>query len=180
MVTADNFNTAQWYAIHTHAKQEARAALNLLDCGLEIFAPKFREPRYSQYTGTSYLIKPLFPGYIFARFVAAESLRTVTFTRGVHSVVSFGGKPTPVDEAILDAIRSRIAQDGLVRMSDELDPGDEVIVKVGPNESFNGIFERQLKGGDRVVILLSTVNYQARFEVDRDLVKKAQSANSRA
>ena len=178
-MTIQDTTTLQWYAIHTHSKQEDRASLNLLDCGLETFAPRFRELRNSQYSRTSYSIKPLFAGYIFARFDVCQSLVMVNFTRGVHSVISSGAKPIPVDEAILDAIRSRIGEDGLVRMHDELVTGDEVIVKVGPLEKLNGIFERHTAGGDRVVILLNAVNYQARFEVPRDSVTKAQAAKQR-
>lgn len=39
----------------------------------------------------------------------------VKYSKGVSSIVSFGGKPAPVDESLIEAIEVRI-KDGLVRL----------------------------------------------------------------
>jgi transcription antitermination factor NusG len=87
-----------WYAIHTHLNQENRTEANLKVWNVETFFPKIKEQRSNQFSGAlSSLTKPFFSRYIFARFDFKQSLQKGCFTRGVHSVVSFGGSPTPVE-----------------------------------------------------------------------------------
>ncbi len=162
-----------WYVIHTHPKQEDRADSNLRALGVQTFNPKVKERRYNEYTNASiYLSKPLFPRYIFAKFEINNLYHKVRFTGGVHSLISFGDSPTPIDVEIIAMIQSKVREDGFVTIEDNPKPGDEVIIKYGPLRNFAGIFEREMKGADRVRILLQTVSYQAHVEVEKDLVVK--------
>ena len=166
-------NLPCWYAINTKPGQEDRADSNLKAWQVETFNPRFRERRHNQYSGkVTHLIKPLFPQYIFARFNAYRMFNKVSYTRGVHAVVSFGGWPTPVDDEVIEMLRSRTAEDGLVRMEESLKPGDKVMVKGGAFKDLTGVFERGVSDIDRVSILLSCVSYQGRIIVDRDSVEK--------
>jgi len=109
-----------------HPKQEDRAEDNLKAWSVETFNPKLRERRYNQYTGTpTYVKKSLFPRYLFARFNASDLLHKVHFTRGIHSVVSFGNGPTSVDDKIIDIIQLRVGEDGFVKIGDKLKYGDK-------------------------------------------------------
>jgi len=117
----------------------------------------------------------LFPRYLFARF-ASEDLHKITFTRGVQTVVSFGNKPAPVDDAVISLIKSRIGKDGFVRFNDELSAGDRVKIIGGPFESLEGIFDRSLHGGERVELLLSTVALRGRLVIERDCIVKLDKA----
>jgi transcription elongation factor/antiterminator RfaH len=163
-----------WYAIHTHPKQEERAHCNLQAWGIESLHPKLRERRLNPFTGAPiFLSKPLFPRYIFARFDAGSQLHKISFTRGVHSVVSFNAMPAPIDDEIIALIMSRMTDQGFVRINDDLKAGDRVIIKEGPLKSLIGIFEREIKDSDRVSILLEAVSYQGRMVVERDQVRKA-------
>ena len=115
-VTKDTEDTARWYVIHTHPKQEGRAGSNLRVLGVPIFNPQIRERRYNQFViAPTYVTKPLFPRYIFAQFKINELYHKVRFTRGVYSVVSFREGPTPIDEEIITLIQSNIKEDGFVR-----------------------------------------------------------------
>jgi transcriptional antiterminator RfaH len=163
-----------WYAIHTRPKDEERANRNLIAWGIEAFAPRIRGYRYNEYTRKpTALIKPLFPGYIFARFNARTLLHKVYYTRGVHSVVSFNDSPFPVRHDEISLIQSRMDENGFVRMNDELNPGDEVTIKSGAFEGLNGIFDREINGKERVMIFLSAIKYQARVTIERALIQKA-------
>jgi transcriptional antiterminator RfaH len=167
-------DTACWYVLHTHSKQEDRACSNLKVLGVPIFNPKVRERRYNQFAIVpTYVAKPLFPRYIFAQFKIDDLYHKVRFTRGVYNVVGFGEGPTPIDEEVIALIQSNINEDGFVRIDEEINPGDRVMVKDGPLKNFAGIFEREMKDTDRIRVLLETVSYQAHVEIDRDLVKKA-------
>jgi transcriptional antiterminator RfaH len=162
-----------WYVVHTHPKQEDRAGSNLQVLGVPIFNLKTRERHYNQYTNIPTCItKPLFPRYIFARFKIDDLYHKVRFTRGVSSVVSFGEEPAQIDEEIIAIIQSYVKEDGFVKISEEIRPGDRVVVKDGPLKNFAGIFEREMKDTDRVRILLEAVSYQAHVEIGRDMVKR--------
>jgi transcription elongation factor/antiterminator RfaH len=168
-----------WYLMQTHPRQEDRANNNLKSIGVETLAPKFKDRRRNFYSGeVTRQVKPLFPNYIFARFIANDLYQKVRYTRGVRQLVSFGDSPTIVDEEIIAMIRSRINEDGFARIDEDLKPGDKVIIKDGPLRTFAGIFEREMNNADRVRILLLAVSYQAHVEIESDMVKKFSGANS--
>lgn len=165
--------SSRWYAIHTKARQEDRADSNLRAWQVKTFAPKIKERRCNEYSGkVSYLVKPLFPGYIFARFKLDDLLHKIQFTRGVNNVVAVGGKPAPIDDEVMEVMLSREGADGFVHIGEELRPGDKVIIKQGILRNFVGIFQGHHKDEERVSILLETVSYQNRLIIERGAVKK--------
>lgn len=165
--------TPRWYALQTHSLQEERAAENLIAWGVETFAPKYRERRSNPYTGRPvYFTRSLFPRYMFARFDAGRMLRKVWFTRGVYKVVGFGDGPIPVEDEIIDLIKSRVDKDGLVQLNEELRHGDKVVIRDGPLANMEGIFERDIEDGDRVQMLLTAISYQGHVTIERERLKK--------
>jgi len=162
-----------WYAICTHPKQEERATRNLRAWDITTFAPQIKEPRYNPVTGRrQYTTKYLFPRYIFARFNVESSIQKIRFTRGIHSIVSCGNDPVPVQENIIDTIKERIGREGYVLIHEKLNPGDRVRIKDGAMKDFVGVFEHALQDQDRVRILLTTINYQMHIEVEISMVSK--------
>jgi transcriptional antiterminator RfaH len=160
-----------WYAIQTKPKQELRASANLNAWGIETFAPFIKQRRYRQFTDTvEFIAEPLFTSYIFAHF-QSEILGKICFTRGVRRVVSFAGVPVPIDDEIISLIQSRMDQ-GFVKQDLDLKHGDAVRVEGGAFKGLSGVFDRNTKGSTRVLLLLQTVNYQARVEVERVQVSK--------
>jgi transcriptional antiterminator RfaH len=161
-----------WYAIHTHPKQENRAESNLKAWNVETFFPRISDCRFNEFTGEpSYFIKPLFPGYLFARFALNSLLHKVRFTRGVHSVVCIGSVPAPVDDRVIEIIAAQIDNTGFVKIGVDLEPGAKVLIKAGPFTGLTGIFEREASSADRIKILLDSVCFQAHVEVERKHVK---------
>ncbi len=173
MQTGNIFDVPRWYAIHTKPKQEDRADSNLSAWRIRTFNPKIRERRHSFTQGhPTYGTKPLFHRYIFAHFKASELLHKICFTRGVLSVVSFGGNPIPIDDEIIEFFQSRIGPGGFIKIGDDLLPGDKVIISGGHLKDLAGIFEGNLKDRDRVAILLTTISYQGRVMIERERVRK--------
>src|SRR5262245_42907209 len=122
-----------WYAIHTHPKQENRDERNLKALGVETYFPSMRDCRFNELTSEpSYFIKPLFPGYLFARFAPNSLLHKVRFTRGVHSVVCIVSDPAPVDDRVIEIIAAQIDATGYVKIGDDLDVGGRVVMITGP------------------------------------------------
>lgn len=172
MIPQQASDRSHWYGIHVKPKQEGRADANLRRWGLETLSPWLREPRIACGShATQYRITPLFPGYIFARFDAEALLAKVRLTRGVHSVLGFGEYATPLDDAIISLLRSRMGADGSVRVA-EPQPGDAVQIIDGPLRSLVGVFERELRGQDRVLILLTTIGCQVHVKIDKAFIRK--------
>ena len=165
-------NEPHWYAIHTHPKQEERANSNLQAWGVKTLSPLIRQSRASKFGNKpGYVIKPLFPQYIFANFVARTCLSKVWYTRGVSNVVNFGDWIAVIDDAAIAFIESQLGSDNVVRLG-ELKHGDKVRINQGPFQSLTGIFEKNIKGTERVMLLLEAINYQGHIQIDRELIGK--------
>ena len=165
--------TPQWYAIHTHPKQEDRANDNLRAWKVETFNPKIKKKHPNPYLKVpTYVSKSLFPRYLFARFDLDSMLGKILFTRGVQSVVSFGGIPAEVHDDIITLIQSQVSEEVFVEVGDQLRMGDKVKIEDGPLRSLTGVFERSVKGSDRVLILLAAINYQGSVVVQREHVSR--------
>src|SRR5438034_11774239 len=103
------------------------------------------------------VLRPLFPGYLFARFCAAVLLRAVKYSRGVLRVVGGGGSPWSVDDGIIADIRERIGPEGCVEIVERpLQMGDPVCITAGPLAGWSGVFDSELSDAERVVILIET------------------------
>lgn len=164
--------TPNWYALHTKPRQEERAESNLSAWGLETYAPKIRVRGPNRLTGkATYVIKSLFPRYIFARFVIQDLMHKVCYTRGVSSVVSFGGEPVPIADEIIGGIQSQ-EEDNYIRLNESFKSGDKLVIESGPLRHLTGIFERDTKEHTRIRILLSTINYQGHILIDREMVSR--------
>jgi transcriptional antiterminator RfaH len=170
-------NGPRWYVIYTKPKEEDRVYMNLTAWGVETFSPKIKKKRLNQFTAKPvYLSQPLFPRYIFARFDADKMLHKVYYTRGVQSIVSCDQMPLAVEDDIITLIQSQVGSDGFVRLDDELKRGDEVRINSGSMQGINGIFQRTMKDTNRVMILLTAINYQASIIIERVLVQKASQS----
>jgi transcriptional antiterminator RfaH len=166
-------DTLNWYVVHTHPHQEERTTSNLQSFGLETLMPKLQVNKYNEFTGRlSRIAKPLFPTYIFSRFRFNEWYHRIKFTRGVQSLVCFDNKPVPVDEEIVNLVRSRIGKDGFVKTGQDLKAGDEVVIREGRFQNLYGVFERELPDTTRVRILLRAIGFQGHVVVNRNLVSK--------
>ncbi|HBJ60710.1 MAG TPA: hypothetical protein DDY76_03145, partial [Opitutae bacterium] len=73
-----------WYCVRAKPRMETVAAATLQTLkSVEVFLPRTVRPKKIKCSP----IKPLFPGYFFARFDPIVHLRNVHFARGVSYVV---------------------------------------------------------------------------------------------
>jgi transcriptional antiterminator RfaH len=158
-----------WYLIHAKTRQEATAEMNLQHLGVEAFCPRFMKIKANRCKTQAEGKGPLFPGYLFVRVDMATEFRKVTYAHGVLRVVKFGYAPALVAEEIILSIRAR-EDHGLVVLSpsSSLKPGQPVLIEKGPFHGFEGIFEQEINGIQRVALLLKTVAYQGRLVIGRD------------
>ncbi len=166
-------DVVSWYVVYTRPRQERRVCLNLEAWQVETFNPELLERRCNQFTGQPiYTAKSMFPNYIFVRFNARTMLHNIFCTRGVKYVLCSNGAPLPIDEELIELIRSRVDESGFVRLGNDLKVGDKVTIIDGPLQNLQGIFSEEMKDSERVLILLDVVKYQVRIATTRDQLRK--------
>lgn len=99
----------KWYLVSTRSRHEHVVRRQLVQKQIETFLPTVT--RWSQWTDRRKRIDwPLFPGYCFARFDAADSL-TILVCAGVLSIVRFEAKPAPVPDVEVERLRALVNTD---------------------------------------------------------------------
>jgi len=158
----------KWYCVQTSPKQE-RVTSKLLrsEVGIEVFCPRVRFKR-ARSTGVAWVNEAMFPGYLFARFDYETQHRHIRSTGGVSKIVSFGGQPMPVSEAIVSELRRSVADEETVEIAQDLEPGQEARVITGPFSGVTALVTRVLPARKRVAILLEMLGSQREVEIATD------------
>jgi transcriptional antiterminator RfaH len=166
------WTTEAWFAVHTHIRQEEVAAHTVGTLGVKVLLPRARY-KQSRWATRPETVKPLFSGYFFARFAPRTHLHSVRYSRGVHTVLSAGITPVPVEEAIITEIEERLDSSGVAELErSHFEPGQPVTVSSGALEGISGVFERSLDESGRVVVLLNLME-QARVVLESRLLEPA-------
>lgn len=160
-----------WYVIQTKPKKEEEATSFLSLHGLEVFHPLIEA--FILRSGKMIKVtQSLFPNYIFVRFDLYQSYALVRWARGVKKVLGFGDSPTAVSEGVIQIIKSRMDEDGVVRQKGHFKPNDLVRIKSGPLKDLVGIFDRWISGSERVRILMNLIGYQPEVELHYSMLEK--------
>ncbi len=146
--------------------------MNLSNGGIEVLAPKLKLRKFKEGKFV-HVVEPMFPGYIFVRFHPVDEFRMVKYARGVKTIVQFGGRIIPLQDEVIEFIRTKLENGVASVEKQKIGKGEKVLIKDGPFKGFSGIFEDELDGKERVAILLEGVNYCAKMEIDRDLIDTA-------
>ena len=170
----DTKTTFEWFAIQTKTGAEDAAVQTLATLELQTFLPLARTA-VSRSRRITRRLRPLFPGYCFARFQPNAHLHAVRYSRGVLRVVGTEETPWPVEESIIEDIRARLDGEGVVELElRRFRVGDMVRICDGPFEGWTGVFDGELDDHLRVVILLQAIQ-QARLVMNRDCVELAEA-----
>jgi transcription antitermination factor NusG len=156
-----------WFAVCVKPRHE-RAVADLLQLsGLESFLPVYRRrQQWSDRVKESEY--PLFAGYLFSRFESSSWVNVVRLP-GVFRVVSFCGKPAPVDEAELLGIRA-IMNSGLGASPwPYLAEGQRVAIEKGPLRGLQGVI-LSMRGAYRLIVSVTLLQRSVAAEIDRDWV----------
>ncbi|HMK49849.1 MAG TPA: transcription termination/antitermination NusG family protein [Thermodesulfovibrionales bacterium] len=158
-----------WYAIYTKAGREDAVTALLQKAGIDVLNAKLRSRKF-RHERLAEITEPLFPCYIFADFEAERFAHTITYTRGVRYIV---GKHNPIAcDDIVRAIKENLQPDNIVVLkTPEFRQGSRVVVKDGPFKNLVGLFQREIRGPERVMILLETLH--CRLEIDGCLLAVA-------
>lgn len=153
----------RWYAVRAFARREKTLVEHLKLRGVDALLATYVAIRRRKNRTTAAVELPLFPGYLFVHTSLNDRMQILS-TPGVISIVGFGPRPTPVDDAEIDLLTNRITQ---------LDPmpypnmriGDRVRVKSGPLAGAHGVLIRR-KNNLRLVISMNLIMQSVSVDVD--------------
>lgn len=163
-----------WYAAHTHAGAESRALWHLEHQGFSVYLPRYLKRRRHA-RRTDWVQTPLFPRYLFVWLDAfSERWQAIQSTIGVGHLICSNGSPLAVPEQIVQELREREDDKGLIRMAEQqpFHRGDKVQVLRGALVDQVGIFECA-SGDERAIVLLSLLGRDVRVQVPEVALSKA-------
>lgn len=152
-----------WFAVQVVPKCEMRVA-TLLECkGYESFFPKHKVRRkWSDRIKT--LEMPLFPGYVFCRSQGrTEGL--IISTPYVARIVSFSGRPSPIDDQEIEALRKMESSGAQPEPCSYPQIGERVQVKEGPLSGITGILV-QIRNRRQLVISIDAIMKSVSVDID--------------
>jgi transcriptional antiterminator RfaH len=165
----------RWYVIQTQALAENKALFHLTRQGFEAYLPRYLKRRRHA-RKTDWVPAPLFPRYMFLHMDTERSRwLSIRSTIGVSQLVCNGNRPAPVPDEIIESIRDRESEAGLIDIRREalFNKGDAVQVMDGPFNERVGLFDCE-SDDDRVVILLDLLGREVKVKVPIEAVAAYQ------
>ena len=159
-----------WFVVQAKPREEERALHFLEEKGLHCYLPRMAIAKIRGFKSVM-IEKPLFPGYLFCRFDPDECLAYVRWTRGVAKILPDSVNPVPVNNEVVETIRSLEYKDGIIRKK-SLTKDDHIRIARGPLKDILGVFEHWVSDQGRVRVLLNFVNYQASAELHHSLIER--------
>jgi transcriptional antiterminator RfaH len=160
-----------WYVVRTKPNREAAAAASIEAVGARPFLPRiFERVRAGLHMQTRH--SPMFPGYLFVNLDLDALGKQVRYRPGVRDFVRAGGVPQRIADEVIQAIRGRLADDGVYRPPPRrYRPGDRLVIREGPLRGLEVIFERELSGLERAAVLLAELSLSARVVLPNALLR---------
>ncbi len=156
-----------WFCLRSAPKHEHIAAAHLSrDPDMEVYLPRIRMKRATR-RGPVWFTEALFPGYLFARFVLATSLRRVCHARGVRGVVHFGDRWPVVPEEAIEQLRIALGHGAVHVITNEMQPGETVRIAGGVFHGLRAVITRVMPSRERVAVLLEFLGRQTSVELPK-------------
>jgi transcriptional antiterminator RfaH len=155
----------RWYVMHSKSQKEQWLYKQLNALEVDAYYPCLHIKSGKLH---SYTVKPYFPGYLFVNVdLALTGISILQWIPGSLGLVSFGGEPACIPEALLHQVRHRVDElnSAEYNVLNSLKPGDEVIIRTGPFAGYEAIFCDRLDDHERVQVLLKVLQDQ-RLKID--------------
>ncbi|CFX37696.1 Transcription antitermination protein, NusG [Syntrophomonas zehnderi OL-4] len=176
-----NEKRGEWYVVHTYSGYENKIkvdltkrveSMNMQDKIFQIIIPEEQEVEFKG-GKKKVTTKRVFPGYVIVNMILDdESWYVVHHTPGVTGFVGSGTKPIPLqDEEIEKILRQMGLVDQKPRIID-IEIGENVRVKNGPFENFEGIVKELLPDRGKVRVSISMFGRETPVELDYEQVDK--------
>lgn len=159
----------RWYVARTKPQSERKALGNLLQQGFTAYLPRYLKRR-SHARRVDWIPAPLFPRYLFVRFdETVVRWRAISSTIGIDRLICAEERPVPVPTGVVEDIRAREGNDGLVPLGGwrRFERGEKVKVLTGAMADLIGRFDCP-SDDERVFVLLDLLGRQVRVRVAPD------------
>ncbi len=175
-------NSNNWLLLHTKPNKEDFVYSEITARALECFYPRLwvkpANPRCRK-------IKPYFPGYLFVfTDPASTQAAELRWLPGSAGWVHFGGELAEVPESVINGISRHVEQlnqRSLAPVAPVFRSGERVRITDGPFTGWEGIFQSQLSGSDRVKVLLRIIHAQQKLvELPAGLLRSTNQSWSHA
>ena len=154
-----------WHAIYVRPSHVAQVAKRFSVREIEYYLPQYRVEHRWKNRCTRKLDLPLFPGYIFCHITPRERVRVLEVP-SVLFVVGTAGRPTPLAESEIEAMRSGLeARNAMPHPF--LKVGERARIRRGALAGMDGVILRN-KNSVRVVLSLDAIMQSVSVEVDWD------------
>jgi transcription termination/antitermination protein NusG len=162
-----------WFAVWTRNQYEPRVSDQLRRKRFEVFLPCVRVPSRRR-DRRVVLEQPLFPGYVFLRFVPSRtSYVTVASTEGVVKVLGAGWdalQPVPDDQ--VDAVRRLVTSAEGARAMPWIRVGDRVRIARGLLAGLEGLVRDRSRGRATFVVNVDLLQRSVGVEVEAALLER--------
>ena len=152
-----------WYAVYTCVRHEKTVGRQFAERNVDCFVPLYRSVRRWKDRRKT-LELALFPGYVFVRIALNERLKVLQVP-SVVSLISFNGRPAPIEEKEIELLRQSLATDVRIEPHPYLTVGRRVRLKTGPLAGAEGILVRR-KDSCRLVMSIDLLMRSVAVEVD--------------
>lgn len=156
--------SAQWYLVQCKPREGFRAEEHLKNQGFTCFHPTCTV-RITHANRKIKRIESLFPHYLFVLLHPEQSIATVNSTRGVSKVVRFGGRLSPVSDALVSELARHCQVLNDRELEPEFKPGDKVTITEGAFQKIETVV-KATKGEERVIVLLNLLHKECELEMD--------------
>ena len=162
-----------WYVVYSKPRKEEQVQLHLGLKGIESFFPRLQMPAS---TRRKRAITPLFPNYLFVRVALASEAHYVVWSPGVKRIVSFSDTPVPLEDSVVEFLRERADERGVIQARSQFSAGQAVEITGGPFNGFLGIVENPPNAKGRVKVLLKLLSRQISVKLGVEFIKNPSVA----
>ncbi len=162
----------RWYVTHTQPGSEAKASWHLGNQGFAVYLPCYLKRRRHA-RRIDWVVTPLFPRYLFIGMdLATARWRAIRSTIGIAGLVCHGDRPTPVPVGIVEEIKARENDKGVVALPPPplFDKGDRIHITEGALRGLSGLFDGT-SDEERIIILLDLLGRRMRVRVPLETVQ---------
>ena len=162
----DRRHAPSWHALQLRSRFEFSVSEQLQADGFEHFLPTYFErvrwtDRYKR------IERPLFPGYIFARFEPSRSAE-IAATRGVVHILPIDQQPVPIPDKVIDDLRRVVVSPSATPAP--IIAGTQVTIQRGPFVGVTGKVA-SVKGKTLLTIPIPLLGRAVSVQIDAADVK---------
>ena len=165
-------NEKRWYALYTKSRTEKKVEVELAAKDLEVYLPL--EKKLKQWSDRKKWVKePLIRSYIFVH-VSRVELEKAYYTPGVVKIVHFEGKPAPIPDKQIQAIKDILESGESYEVtSDAFELGQMVKVTGGNLQGLKGELIKHVNRY-KVLIRIDAIQQNLLININPSLLEKVQ------